>query len=483
MLAGLGLQQVRMLAFFHLGQAIFVIVAIIAFIATFGVELDIAIKHQDLTGRAQDRALVLGGHVDGGALEAGGFHLRGDRASPDERVEFLQVAIAMIIFRAKVEIGRPDGFVRFLGVLGLRRIAAGLFRQVTRAIVRLDHGPGCRIGFLGHVYAIGTHIRYATFFVELLGGLHRPLGVEADLAGGFLLQRGRDEGWGWIALDRLGLNRGDGIAADLDNFQRLVGVALVAQRELFQRFAVETIEARFKVGAVWCAQVSRHIPVLLRPEHLDLVLAVANDAQCHRLDAASRPATRQFAPQDRRQVEADQIVECAARQIGIDQFAINLAGMFHCGRDCILGDRVEDDTLDWRVLLQGAALAQGFHEVPADGFAFAIGVGREDQRVGFFQRRCDLGDTLGRFGICLPHHREIIVRIDRTILGGKVTDMPVGRQDLIVLAEILVDGFRLCGRLDDDKFHALTSLRRREMGSGDRPCQGRVVISRLPDRR
>src|SRR5262249_39085016 len=39
-------------------------------------------------------------------------------------------------------------------------------------------------------------------------------------------------------------------------------------------------------------------------------------------------------------------------------------------------------------------------------------------------------------------------------------DMAVARDDLVVVAQIFVDGFRLCGRLYDDDFHVSVLLRR-----------------------
>ncbi len=73
--------------------------------------------------------------------------------------------------------------------------------------------------------------------------------------------------------------------------------------------------------------------------------------------------------------------------------------MLHGRRDGILGDGVEDDPFDLNVLLEGAALLQRFHKVPGNGFPFAIRVGREDQRVGIFQRIGDVGDPLGGLGV------------------------------------------------------------------------------------
>jgi hypothetical protein len=60
-------------------------------------------------------------------------------------------------------------------------------------------------------------------------------------------------------------------------------------------------------------------PVFLADEALDLQLAVADEAERHRLDAAGRAGARQLAPEHRRQCEADEIVERPAGEIGLDQ--------------------------------------------------------------------------------------------------------------------------------------------------------------------
>jgi len=173
------------------------------------------------------------------------------------------------------------------------------------------------------------------------------------------------------------------------------------------------------------------------------------------LHAPRRAGTRQLAPEHGGEVEADEIVEGAAGEVGVDQFGIDLARVFHRGGHGVPGNRVEHDALDRDVLSERPALLQRLDNVPGDGFAFAVRVGREDEGVGVFQGVRDVGNALGGFGIRLPHHLEIIVRIDRAILRGKVADMPIGGQDLIVLAQVLVDRFGLGGRLDDDKFHTL----------------------------
>ena len=161
-------------------------------------------------------------------------------------------------------------------------------------------------------------------------------------------------------------------------------------------------------------------------EELDLALAVDDQAQRDRLDPAGRLGARQLAPQDRRQGEADQIIERAARPVGVDQILIEPARMRHRLGHRRLGDGVEGDALD--LGRQRLALPQHFLDVPADRLALTIGVGREDQRVGLLRRVGDRLQLLGLVGIGFPLHREARVRIDRAVLGRQVADMAIAGQ-------------------------------------------------------
>ncbi len=130
-------------------------------------------------------------------------------------------------------------------------------------------------------------------------------------------------------------------------------------------------------------------PVFLGDEFLDLELAVAHQPQRHRLHAAGRTRARQFAPQHGRQRKADQIIERAAREIGIDQRRVDLARMLHRLGDGLLGDGVEDDALDL-VVLQRLLFLEHFQHVPGDRLALAIRVGRQDELVGALKRMRDV---------------------------------------------------------------------------------------------
>src|SRR5690606_29727373 len=124
------------------------------------------------------------------------------------------------------------------------------------------------------------------------------------------------------------------------------------------------------------------------------------------------------------------------------------------------------DALDVLVL-QRLLLVQDLQNVPADRLALAVGVGGQDDAVGGLGGLGDLGQALGSLGVDLPVHGEIIVGQHRAVLGRQVADVAVGSQNLIVRAQVFIDGLGLGGALDDDEIHgALSGKRGRERGCG-----------------
>ncbi len=69
--------------------------------------------------------------------------------------------------------------------------------------------------------------------------------------------------------------------------------------------------------------------------------------------------------------------------------------------------------------------------MPGDGFTLAIGVGRQDQLVGFFYRFGDFPHNFLGLAVNVPMHGEIIVGLHRAVLRRQVTHMPVGCDDLV----------------------------------------------------
>src|SRR5271154_7126852 len=66
----------------------------------------------------------------------------------------------------------------------------------------------------------------------------------------------------------------------------------------------------------------------------------------------------------------------------------------------------------------------------------------------------DIVESLLRLGIDLPEHAKIMVRIDRTALGGQVAHVTERRQDFVARAQILIDRLRLGGRFHQYQIHA-----------------------------
>src|SRR5579883_3143484 len=227
---------------------------------------------------------------------------------------------------------------------------------------------------------------------------------------------------------------------------------LIGQIELVEALAVEMGEASHEALARLSRELDLDRPVFPRLEGFDLGFALANEAKRHRLDAARRAAARQLAPEHGRQGEAHEVVERAARQIGVDQLSIELARMTERVENGRFRYFVEYHPLDVDAL-QRMALAQHLLDMPGDRLAFAVVVGREVEIVGALHRPGDVLEPLLGLAIDLPGHREPLVRAHRAVLGREVPDMAVARQDREALAQILVDGFRLGRRLDDDDFH------------------------------
>ncbi|MCY1293109.1 hypothetical protein D9M70_423570 [compost metagenome] len=170
------------------------------------------------------------------------------------------------------------------------------------------------------------------------------------------------------------------------------------------------------------------------------------------MHTAGRAGARQLAPEDRRQVEADEIVECAARQIGIDQRDVDVARVGDCFENRLLGDGVEGDALH-RFVAEHLLLLQKVEHVPGNGFAFAIRVGCQNEAVSGLYRVGNVLHALGRGAIDLPGHFEVLIRTDRTVLRRQIAHMAKRSQHLVVRPEVLVDRLCLGRRLHHYNIH------------------------------
>ncbi len=116
-----------------------------------------------------------------------------------------------------------------------------------------------------------------------------------------------------------------------------------------------------------------------------------------------------------------------------------------------------------------AALLEHLQQMPGDGLAFAVRVGRQIQRLGLLQRPGDGLDMLRILFQRLIAHGEAMLGVDRTLLGTRSRHVPVRGEHLEVLAQVLLDGARLGGRSTMTRFSAMrwcSPVRRKNRGPG-----------------
>src|SRR3546814_1414034 len=90
-------------------------------------------------------------------------------------------------------------------------------------------------------------------------------------------------------------------------------------------------------------------PIFLGLEGFDFAFALDDKAERHRLHPTSRFCSGKFAPKNRRQGEANQIIERTASAIGLDQILIKIERILHGLRDGFFCDRLKGHALNlWR---------------------------------------------------------------------------------------------------------------------------------------
>ena len=149
-------------------------------------------------------------------------------------------------------------------------------------------------------------------------------------------------------------------------------------------------------------QQGRDLPVFLRLERLDLAFAVHHQPQRHRLHPAGAGAAHHLLAEQTAQRVADHAVQDAPRLLGVDAVHVDLAGV----RQGVLHRRARD-------LVEGDAegalvvQAQLVLDVPGDGLALAVGVGRQEDAVRLAPPRASARPgcpwaSAGRCGPCRP---------------------------------------------------------------------------------
>ncbi len=179
-------------------------------------------------------------------------------------------------------------------------------------------------------------------------------------------------------------------------------------------------------------------PVFLRYEGADFPFPVDDQAQGHGLDPARRQSAAHLLPEQGADLVTHQPVQDAARQLCVHLVLVDSPRVLEGLQDGVLGDFVKEHPVD----IFGLA-RQFFVEVLADGFPFAIGVGRE----------IDVVDPLGRGAQFLDHlhlgrdhailGREVVLHVHAQFALGQVLDMADRRFDDVIPAKVFADGLRL----------------------------------------
>ncbi len=353
------------------------------------------------------------------------------------------------------------------------------------AVALGDLPPGGVEGGARQRGAVGAHVGDVAVLVEGLRVAHRLLGRHPQLATGLLLERRGDERRRrstpvGLALDRSHRERhrgqvvGQRVGGDLvEPHEVVVGEATggVEVASGGDAALVDGDERGREGGPLRGGEQPVDVPVPGDDERHALALALDDEAHGHALDPTRRQTGRDLLPQDRRHLVAVEAIEDAPRLLGVDQAAVELAGVGDGLLDGLRGDLVEHHPSHGHV----GRRVEHLEQVPGDGLALAILVRREVELVGGLQRLAQALHDVVLAGADDVQGLEVVVDVDaevgpllalergRHVLGpvGEVTDVPDRRFDrrlergavahLEAIAEETGDRLRLGRRLDDDQ--------------------------------
>ena len=358
-------------------------------------------------------------------------------------------------------------------------------RQVAGAEARPDELARGGDGGLRHRHAVGADIGEESrgLAVELdplvkrLGEAHGLAHAEAELARGLLLEGRGGEGRDGVAPGLVAFEGGDAEDPLADPPGGLPGDGGGRERRAVERRPVEPAQARREGAAAVRRDAGVDRPVLGRLERLDFGLAGADEAQRHRLHAPRRADAADLAPQQRREVEADQVIERPARLLRAHQVHVDLARVRHRLAHRVPGDLVERDAPD-RPVPERAFVTEPGEHLPGDRLALAVGIGGEHQRVGIAQRRRDPAQHRSGAAPCGVDHGEAARGVDRAVLRRQVRHMAPCREDLVAVAEPGADRLRLGRGFDDDDVHGDVSPMHAAPAPAEADCRRRDCLSR-----
>ncbi len=200
------------------------------------------------------------------------------------------------------------------------------------------------------------------------------------------------------------------------------------------------LEGRHELRRRLASEASVERPVLDRDERQDLALPLGDESDGDGLHASGREAAAHLFPEERRQLVPDEAIEDSARLLRIHLVRVDLARLQERRSDRALGDLVEQDAV-------GLGLRQSelLRQVPADGLALTVRVGRDVERLGVGRRLLQLVEHLLLRRQDLVLRLEALLLVDAQLRLGQVADVSHRGLDEILRIQILLDRLDLRG--------------------------------------
>ena len=151
----------------------------------------------------------------------------------------------------------------------------------------------------------------------------------------------------------------------------------------------------------------------------DLLFAVHNQPQGHRLDTAGRQASADFAPQHGGELESDKSVQYPSGLLRVHEVEVYLTRILDSIEDGLPGDFVEHYPL-----CPAFVQSQDFAQVPRYGFSLTVLIGCQPYGVGFCRRLLQLADNLFLIGRNDVLGLEAVLHIHTQLAVLKVTYVP-----------------------------------------------------------
>ncbi len=219
--------------------------------------------------------------------------------------------------------------------------------------------------------------------------------------------------------------------------------------DLLEPLAVPADERRGEARSIGRLERCLDEPVVDRNERLDLLLAIDDQPKRRGLHATRREPEGELAPEKAGEWIAPDAVEDAAGALRLVEVLVERAGMLEPLVDALLRDLVEEDPLDLDLLVR---LLHLLHEVVGDGLTLAVGVGGEEDLLDLLGLLADVLDDLALallfedfVGLLEP-----VFDVDAAPLR-QILDVPLGGNDVVVLAQVLLDGLGLGRGFDDEQ--------------------------------